>query len=262
MIRSQRTPLVQRRTEKSEHERNVASNEEITSEEKKDIQENLPVFGGEEDEQKPYSVPNNSYGEEVFVPLIKNVISEDEMRWKDGYKFATIKESKYWNEYIVENIRIIKERTNLGIGNDSYTWLTKDGRSVPFTILGDGITYCYQNKGDDCLTSHHGYAFTLTKSLTLIFHGKGWGFAFMLRLIDDRIQNAAGRDRPQVVCYEPLCHVLKTTCQGWYNPWRQHAANDERAGDWRNLCLYGEVTLMYSWNVLHKGDEYVLLIRN
>ena len=39
MIRSQRTPLVQRRIEKSEHERNVASIEETKPEEKKEVQE-------------------------------------------------------------------------------------------------------------------------------------------------------------------------------------------------------------------------------
>lgn len=262
MIRSQRTPLVQRRIEKSEHERNAAPIEETKPEEKKEVQENLPVFGDLAAPVKPYLVPNNNYGEEVFVPLIKNVISEEEMRWKDGYKFATITDSKSWNEYCMEGRRITEERAKLDTGSAGWTWMSSGGRFVPITVLGDGITYSFQNQGHDIRASHHDYAYTLTNSLTMIFHGKGWGFAFLLRLIDDRIQNAAGRSRPQVVCYEPLCHVLKATCQGWYNPWRQKAWNDEAPRTWRNLCMDGEITLMYSWNVLHKGEDYVILMTN
>ena len=209
----------------------------------------------------PYEVPPNSSSSTIYVPLIKNTIKKEEMRWKDGYNFNEITSSTSWANYVLAGIELIKSKT--GITSDGSWISTPTGvLGVPYAILGDGLPF--YAKGDFAVNKpkaqYRNPLFTITDSMTIIFSGLSWGYAFLTRLIDDRIQNSASRNDPQAVCYSPTAHVVKTTCQGWYNIGNQESALTAAKPIWYNLCMRGQVTLLYEWNKLHLGDNVVLLV--
>lgn len=210
----------------------------------------------------PYKVPPNSSSSKIYVPLIKNTIKREEMRWKDGYTFSEMTSSAGWANYVLAGIELIKSKT--GITSEGF-WLSTPptGKiAVPYAILGDGLPLFGRMEQISAihLAQYRNPLFTITDSMTIIFSGLSWGYAFLTRLIDDRIQNSAGKSDPQAVCYSPTAHVIKTTCQGWYNIGTQHRASSSNKTMWYNLCMRGQVTLLYDWNRLHLGDNVVLLV--
>lgn len=209
----------------------------------------------------PYEVPPNYMSSKIYVPIIKNTISEDEMRWKDGYEFVSVTSPSSWNSYVLPGIELTKSKTGITSEGD---WIsTPTGvLAVPYTILGDGLPFFAKTVGitKKPLAQYRNPLFTITESMTIIFSGLSWGYAFLLRLIDDRIQNSAGRNDPQAVCYSPTAHVIKTTCQGWYNVGNQESKITSSKPIWYNLCMRGQVTLLYDWNTLHSGNNVVCLV--
>lgn len=217
----------------------------------------------------PYEVPPNSSSSKVYIPLIKNVISKKEMRWKDGYDFNTLRDSKNWDGFVLAGINLLKEKT--GITSDA-TWVADamagsgdlaSFLGIPYAILGDGLPYYARSAGitvENPQALYKNPLFTITDSMTMVFSGLSWGYAFLLRLIDDRIMNGAGEDDPQAVCYSPTTHVIRDTCQGWYNVGTQGSKSDSNKKMWYNLCMRGQVDLLYDWNKLHSGENIVWLI--
>lgn len=213
----------------------------------------------------PYEVPPNSSLSRIYVPLIKNVISSREMRWKDGYDFNNITADPNWPEFVIAGIDKLKEKTGITSTGDWIVTAMRDTTTffgIPYTILGDGLPF-YARTISSVISEKLGWyknpLFTITDSMTIIFSGLSWGYAFLLRLIDDRIQNSAGEDDPQAVCYSPTNHIIRTTCQGWYNM----AVQDQLSKNiWANLCMRGKVDLFYDWNTLHSGDGFVWLVTN
>lgn len=246
MRRGQRTPLVVCHKEK-----------EIT----KDIEdvgrdqpseEVCPVGNAADPKNYPsvYPVPGSVCAGEMYVPLIKNVISDREMMWKDGFTFGNITRTEGVNNYIVPGCKIVSPN-----GKTSFTRYYMNHSFI--TILGDGSIYTFGDDGNDRNFSHLGSQTTVTDKLCIIFSGGNYGITIVLRLIDDRIENAAGENDPQPVTYDPRCDVFKTTRGGWWNNWTTYGGNSSGAPV--NLALSGCAYLMYTWNIMNTGKNKVLL---
>lgn len=264
----------------------LVSSETETCPEKKTPTESIPEPSGDIPNLRadpvveiptPYVVPPNESAAKVYVPLIKNFISDDEKMWKDGYEFARLREDDTWLNYASAGMELTKKKA--GIKADGI-WRAEPygtpaniggeaeglGLCVPFTILGDGVVFITDVgfhsdplKNDNLALKDP--MFTITSSLTIVFSGKHWGYAFLLRLIDDRINNAAGRDDPQIVCYSPTTHIIKATCQGWYNWYKSGQGISADHNPWYyNLAMRGEVDILYDWNKINKGGELSAIV--
>lgn len=242
-----------------------------------DIKDYVPDFkdGPEVKTPTPYIVPPNESASKIYVPLIKNVIKQEELVWKDGYTYSKITEETTWKEFVLGGIELIKQKAGIVV-NGSWKsqpflyQLNKPGNDTipaglccPFSILGDGVAVI--NQSPETAAERNANIllkdpmFTITNSMTIIFSGNHWGYAFLLRLIDSRIENAAGKYDPQVVCYSPTTHTIKVSCQGWYN-WNLQKPNPSHDAWYYNLSMRGEVDLLYDWNKLNKGGELVTIV--
>ena len=246
----------------------------VLEEEERDEVE-TPDLGAPNNAPLPYVVPPNETSNNIYVPLIKNVIKKEELMWKDGYDFTRILENDTWLQYANAGMDLTKEKA--GVTADGI-WTAEpylisngldlaSGRCIPDTILGDGVLVKGMEAGGTLSPYSDNYGiknpiFTITDSMTIVFSGLSWGYAFLLRLIDDRIENAAGKDDPQVVCYSPTTHIIKVTCQGWYNTQTQDGSANGGVPLYYNLCMKGEVDLLYDWNKLNSGKSFVLLVTN
>lgn len=242
-----------------------------------DIKDPVPDFkdGPEVKTPTPYIVPPNESASKIYVPLIKNVIKQEELTWKDGYTYSKITEETTWKEFVLGGIELIKQKAGIvvngswksqpfGFPNDGLLQNPASmGLCCPFTILGDGVSFV-QKFAFNAGPKNPNFTlkdpmFTITNSMTIIFSGNHWGYAFLLRLIDNRIENAAGKYDPQVVCYSPTTHTIKVSCQGWYN-WNLQKPNATHDAWYYNLSMRGEVDLLYDWNKLNKGGELVTIV--
>lgn len=249
MRRSQRTPLVVCHKDKEITKDVEDINEEEISE---DI---CPLGTGSANDEYPsvYPVPGSVCAAEMYVPLIKNVISDREMMWKDGFTFGNITRTDGVNNYIVPGCKIVSPT-----GKTSFSRWYKNNSFI--TILGDGSVYTFGSDGNSKKLSHLGAQTTVTDKLCIIFSGGSYGIVIVLRLIDDRIENAAGENDPQAVTYDPRCDVFKTTRGGWWNFWRTYGGDSTDAPV--NLALSGCAYLMYTWNIMNTGKSRVLLYTN
>ena len=261
-----RQPLV---IEKKSH-----TEEKVINENTRSVREVVPDFkdGPSITTPSPYVVPPNESASKIYIPLIKNVIKKEEFMWKDGYVYTKITEDTTWKEYVLGGIDLIKQKAGIVVEGDwkSQPYLKVSpgtigfGLCPPITLLGDGVEFLTNISGVEGIPKNANIVlkdplFTITNSMTIIFSGNHWGYAFLLRLIDERIENAAGKYDPQVVCYSPTTHVIKASCQGWYN-WNLQRYDTQKNNSWYyNLSMRGEVDLLYEWNKLNKGGELVTL---
>ena len=255
-------------------EKKTHSEDKVVNENKDIVRDDVPDFkdGPEIKTPNPYVVPPNESASKVYIPLIKNVIKNEEFMWQDGYVYTKITEENTWKEYVLGGIDLIKKKAGIVVEG---SWKSQPyfklmdlvnayGLCVPTTILGDGVEMIgsFTALGPGAANKNVSLkdpVFTITNSMTIIFSGNHWGYAFPLRLIDNRIENAAGKYDPQVVCYSPTTHVIKASCQGWYN-WRIQNFDAQKQPAYYNLCMKGEVDLLYEWNKLNKGGELVTLV--
>lgn len=246
MRRSQRTPLVVFHKEKE-----VVKDLEDIGEERCPEEMN-PIGNAADPDKYPsvYPVPGSVCAGEIYVPLIKNVISEREMMWKDGFTFGNITRTEGVNNYIVPGCKIVSPN-----GKTSFSRFYKNNSFI--TILGDGSVYTFGANGDDRKFSHLGEQTTVTDKLCIVFSGAEYGITIVLRLIDNRIENAAGENNPQPVTYDPRCDVFKTTRGGWWNSWVTFGGDSSGAPV--NLALSGCAYLMYTWNIMNTGKNKVLI---
>lgn len=249
MRRYQRTPLVRITKDESKS----VETEEIGEEKCDSITEyktpspNKAISG-------PYPVPSSECGVTMYIPLIKNVISEREIMWKDGYSFKNITASNGLNNYIRPGCHKVSplpnqdppEKFNREYKNHSY-----------ISILGDGGVFSFGKDGNSRKFSHNDNLTTVTSRLAIIYGGAEYGLTIILRLIDSRIENAAGPDDPQIVSYDPRCDVYKTTRGGWWNNFYNYGGDS--TGEPVNLALKGGAFLMYTWNVLNDPGVRVLM---
>lgn len=247
MRRSQRTPLVVCHKETEDVEDII----------EKDVSEDTCPLGNAAGELNPgagypttYPTPGSVCANEMYIPLIKNVISDREMVWKDGFTFGNITRKDNVDNYIIPGCRIVSPG-----GQKSFSRFYKNNSFI--TILGDGSVYSFGRDGDDRRFSHLGQQTTVTDKLCIIFSGGAYGITIVLRLIDKRIENAAGENNPQPVTYDPRCDVFKTTRGGWWNNWLNYGGDS--SGDPLNMALSGCAYLMYTWNVMNTGKSKVLL---
>ena len=249
MRRHQRTPLVQ-----TVKEENKPVEIEDLGEEKCNSTTDYKTPSPNEALSGPYPVPSSECGVAMYIPLIKNVISEREMMWKDGYSFKNITASDGLNNYIRPACHKVSPLPNQD-PPEKFNRIYKDNSYV--TILGDGAVYSFGKDGDDRRFSHKDNLTTVTNRLAIIYGGAEYGLTIILRLIDNRIENAAGPDDPQIVSYDPRCDVYKTTRGGWWNNFFDYGGDS--TGEPANLALRGGAFLMYTWNVLNDPGVRVLM---
>ena len=251
MKRIQRTPLVK-------CNKPIEDIEDIKTEDtKKEVITEEPSLGNAAGEINPgegypttYPIPENSCANDMYIPLIKNVISDREMMWKDGYNFGSITRADNTSSYLAP-------ACNKVYPLEAVPWARVYMDHSFITILGDGAVYSFGADGSDRKFSHIKELVTCTDKLCVIYSGASYGLTIILRLIDKRIENAAGEDNPQVVTYDPRCDVFKTTRGGWWNNWVNFGGNS--GGDPVNMALSGCAYLMYTWNVMNTGKSKVLL---
>jgi hypothetical protein len=249
MRRHQRTPLVQ-----TVKEENKPVEIEDLGEEKCNSTTDYKTPSPNEALSGPYPVPNSECGGTMYIPLIKNVISEREMMWKDGYSFNNITSSDGLNNYIRPACHKVSPLPGQD-APDKFNRVYKNNSYI--TILGDGAVYSFEKDGNDRRFSHQDNLTTVTSRLAIVYGGADYGLTIILRLIDDRIENPAGPDDPQVVSYDPRCDVYKTTRGGWWNNFKNWGGDEFGAP--LNLALKGGAYLMYTWNVLNDAGINVLL---
>lgn len=240
------------------------------SETKKEVEEHvkndnigIPLSGSGWNSSEGYPTPKSSCDDILYVPLVKNVISERELMWKDGpYTIDNYGEDYYKPALQQEAKTIVPASDYMHSSKDDLTKFQNGtitrlkGEFEVAYILGDGTILAWDHEqGGDWDVGHHETFFlgNVTDKMCVIFTGAHYGIIFYIRLIDDRIENAAGPDDPQIVCYDPRGDVLKVTRQGWWQPQFFTEYNSDQDHDLMNMSLYGRVEVMYPWNVIHTG---------
>ena len=178
-----------------------------------------------------------------YVPIIKNVITKREILFKDG---AGPKSA--WEEYIIPACQnVIPENTRARV----KTWETVDpeGRYV---MYGNGTTI-YTIGWGGFYTNYKEVWNMATASCTVFDSGLVMFRSYLgetrliFRLIDDRIENAAGPDDPYPVAYPSKVSPLISTCNGCWNNWT------EQMGVYKQNINDSDVYIMYPWN---KVNDY------
>lgn len=173
-----------------------------------------------------------------YIPLIKNVISKREILFKDG----TGPKSP-WKEYVTPACQnVIPENTRSRV--KSWVTVNPEGRYVMYgngtTIYTIGWGGFYKNYKE--VWNMATASCTVFDSGLVTFRSYLGETRIILRLIDDRIENAAGPEDPYPVSYPSRVSPLIGTCNGCWNNWTQ------QMGIYNKNITETDVYLMYAWN--------------
>lgn len=177
-----------------------------------------------------------------YVPLIKNVISQREILFKDGAG-----PNSAWEDYIIPACQnVIPENTKSRV--KSWETVNPEGRYVMYgngtTIytIGWGGFYTNYKEVWNMATA----SCTVFESGLVMFRSYLGETRLILRLIDDRIENATGPDEPYPVSYPSKVSPLISTSNGCWNNWT------EQMGVYKKNINDSNVYLMYVWNQVNK----------
>ena len=188
------------------------------------------------------SVPNETPIH--YIPIIKNNISDRELTWKDYGDLSSLNRS-----YLSEGRnRVIP-----------YPWSTSV-RSWNVVGEGTGLLYLYSSDSTMMWFKAEDYerpqwiewksataCCVMTSKKMIMFKSKDTGIRILLRLIDDRIENAAGENDPRVVAYPVRSDVIVGGKSGWWQNW------SDISGNLGAQVEKSKAYLMYRWNLIQDG---------
>lgn len=185
----------------------------------------------------------------IYIPLVKNVISDRELMWADesggtvwGHDTAKgfmrrgrtrmvpypwIYHVRKWNE-----VGTGTKNAFLYSSDSTFMWYNVDQKKRP--------SYIEWKSGPEC--------FIMTNKKVMLFKSNRTGMRIILRLIDDRIANATGADESYTVTY-PASQVILGKKVGWLRNWSE--ITDSVLAESKR----GNAYLMYRWNVIQEGDK-------
>ena len=159
-----------------------------------------------------------------YVPLIKNVLSDRELMWRD--------DGKKWSSETTGNY--LSEGRNKVI---PYPWANRV-RSWNVVGEGTGLLYLYSSDSTMMWFKAEDYerpqwiewksataCCIMTSKKMIMFKSKDTGIRILLRLIDDRIANAAGENDARVVAYPVRSDVIVGGKSGWWQNWSDISGN-------------------------------------
>lgn len=180
-----------------------------------------------------------------YVPLIKNVISDRELMWKeygsilglsgDYLSGGRSKVIPYPWSTSVRSWNVVGDGTGLLYlysSDSTMMWFKAEDYERPQWIEWKSATAC-------CV---------MTSKKMIMFKSKDTGIRILLRLIDDRIENAAGENDPRVIAYPVRSDVIVGGKSGWWQNW------SDISGNLGAQVEKSRAYLMYRWNMIQDGN--------
>lgn len=189
------------------------------------------------------------YRVRVYVPLIKNVISDRELMWTDesnGTKWTHNTTEGFMRDGRSRTIPYpwayhVRSWNEIGPGTNKVYLYSSDSTFMWYDIRQEERpSYLEWKSGPEC--------FIMTDKRFVMFKSNKTGLRITLRLIEDRIPNATGVDESYTIAY-PTSDVIFGSKEGWLRNWSD--ITDSVLAYKQKSKAY----LMYRWNIIHEGDK-------